>query len=71
MSLPKNFHQDQLTHLCSSIKIDNRLHATHMSLYAALLFIWSKNDFTNPFIASRAELMTISKLGSTATYPTG
>jgi hypothetical protein len=68
MTLMKNFQKDQLTQLCSSIKIDNRLHATHMSLYAALLIIWSTNNFTNPFTASRAELMTISKLGSTATY---
>lgn len=47
---------------------DNRLHSSHVSLYLTLLIIWKQNLFSNPFTISRKQLMTITKIGSYATY---
>ncbi|MFY0608533.1 MAG: hypothetical protein JXR10_17585 [Cyclobacteriaceae bacterium] len=47
---------------------DNRLHATHVSLYISLFTLWNLNRFENPISINREEVMKISKIGSRNTY---
>lgn len=47
---------------------DDRLRPQHISLYAALLFYWNNNQFRNPLMLRRKELMRLSKIGSKDTY---
>ena len=50
------------------VKRDDRLSATHVSLYLALFQFWNYNRFQNPFRIYREELMQLSKIGSKNTY---
>ena len=54
--------------LLNSIRTDERLLATHISLFTALFVQWQWNDFKSPFPITRKELMTYSKIASIATY---
>lgn len=47
---------------------DNRLNATHISLYVALFQIWNNNFFREVFYINREEVMEFSKIGSKSTY---
>jgi hypothetical protein len=47
---------------------DQRLIATHISLFSALFIQWQRNSFANPFAVTRRELMAFSKIASIATY---
>jgi hypothetical protein len=47
---------------------DERLMATHISLFTALFVQWQRNDFVSPFPATRKELMGYSRIASIATY---
>jgi hypothetical protein len=47
---------------------DERLLATHISLFTALFIQWQRNGFVSPFPVTRKKLMTISKIASVATY---
>ena len=47
---------------------DNRLNATHISLYVALFQIWNYNYFKPEFYINREEIMAFSKIGSKSTY---
>ena len=47
---------------------DDRLMATHVSLFTALFIQWQRNNFVSPFPITRRELMTHSKIASVATY---
>jgi hypothetical protein len=47
---------------------DSRLNSSHVSLYLALLLVWEQNSFVNPFRITRERLMSLSKIGSLATY---
>lgn len=47
---------------------DNRLHASHVSLFFALLIVQGRQGMANPFVVSRELLMELSKVGSTRTY---
>lgn len=47
---------------------DLELNPTHISLYMAIFQLWNQNRFKNPISISRDELMTLSKIGSNATY---
>ncbi|SDP99694.1 hypothetical protein SAMN05428975_5121 [Mucilaginibacter sp. OK268] len=47
---------------------DQRLIATHISLFSALFIQWQRNGFANPFAVTRRELMAFSKIASIATY---
>jgi hypothetical protein len=58
----------QTNNLSLRLSTDDRLHSSHVSLYLALLVIWQQNLFVNPFIINRNQLMSISKIGSYATY---
>lgn len=52
----------------NKITEDNRLHATHVSLYISLFTLWNLNRFENPISINREEVMKISKIGSRNTY---
>lgn len=47
---------------------DNRLNATHVSMYLAMFVLWNHNRFQNPISINRAEVMKLSKIGSQGTY---
>ncbi|MBS1521569.1 MAG: hypothetical protein JST50_11265 [Bacteroidetes bacterium] len=47
---------------------DDRLMATHVSLFAALFIQWQRNNFLALFLLPSGELMTHSKIASVATY---
>jgi hypothetical protein len=47
---------------------DQRLLATHISLYTALFICWQRQGFAQPFAVCRRELMGFSKIASVATY---
>ena len=52
----------------SQVKKDQRLHANHVSLYLALFHVWNYHRFQNPFPILREEVMSLSCIGSRATY---
>ncbi len=56
------------TEFSTVIFSEDRLNPTHISLYFALLQFWNRNDFQNPIIISRSELMPLSKISSYGTY---
>jgi hypothetical protein len=47
---------------------DERLMATHMSLFTALFVFFQRNGFVSPFTITRAGLMACSRIVSIATY---
>ena len=47
---------------------DERLMATHMSLFTALFIHFQRNGFVSPFPVTRAGLMACSRIASVATY---
>jgi len=47
---------------------DQRLMATHISLFTALFVQWQRNDFISPIPVTRKELMGYSRIASIATY---
>lgn len=54
--------------LLKRISGDDRLIATHVSLFTALFIHWQRNGFVSPFPITRRELMAFSKIASVATY---
>jgi len=54
--------------LLKRVSGDDRLMATHASVFTALFIQWQRNSFVNPFPIIRRELMTYSKIASVATY---
>jgi len=47
---------------------DNRLSAYHISIYNALLNIWSKKDFTNQFFIEKYDVMRRAHITRNPTY---
>ncbi|QEM06321.1 hypothetical protein DIU31_023395 [Mucilaginibacter rubeus] len=47
---------------------DERLNATHVSLFTGLFVHWQRNGYANPFSITRKAMMTFSKIASIATY---
>ena len=47
---------------------DERLNATHVSLFIGLFVHWQRNGYASPFAITRKEMMTFSKIASIATY---
>lgn len=47
---------------------EQRLMATHISLFTALFVQWQRNDFISPFPVTLKELMGYSRIASIATY---
>ncbi|MBD0831514.1 hypothetical protein [Aestuariibaculum sediminum] len=48
--------------------LDERLNATHVSLYFALFQLWNYYHFPESFFISREDVMKMAKLGSKSTY---
>jgi len=47
---------------------DQRLLATHISLFTAMFVAWQQNGYASPFAVTRKGLMAFSKIASVATY---
>lgn len=47
---------------------DQRVIATHVSLFTALFIQWQRSGFNSPFAVTRKDLMAYSKIASNATY---
>lgn len=47
---------------------DDRLNATHLSLFTGLFVHWQKSGFTSPFAITRKAMMAFSRIASIATY---
>ena len=58
----------ELTAFYSAIHDDNRIGATHISLYMALFQFYNLNKFRNPVNITRAALMEIAKISGLGTY---
>lgn len=57
-----------LTQFLTSIREDNRISPTHISLYMALFQLYILNCFQNPIEISRLTVMDRSKISGLATY---
>lgn len=51
-----------------SVIKDQRMTPAHLSLYVALFQLWSINEYVNPFLICRKDVMQLSKIKSFATY---
>jgi hypothetical protein len=47
---------------------DDRLNATHLSLFTGLIVHWQRSGFASPFAITRKAMMAFSKIASIATY---
>ena len=47
---------------------DPRIGPMHISLYAAILYIWSEQGFTGPVVVSARKLMPAAKIGGKGPY---
>ncbi len=57
-----------LTDVTERFKTDDRLNATHISIYYALFQYWNLFRFRKQFFVQREEIMQASKVGSLSTY---
>ncbi|PKD18417.1 hypothetical protein APR41_04505 [Salegentibacter salinarum] len=57
-----------LTEVTEKFKNDDRLNATHISIYYALFQYWNLFRFRKQFFVQREEIMQASKVGSLTTY---
>jgi len=57
-----------LTDVTEKFKDDDRLNATHISIYYALFQYWNLFRFRKQFFIQREEIMQASKVGSLTTY---
>lgn len=58
----------ELTSFYKAIKQDNRISPSHIALYMALFECWNQNDFQNPILIKRQQVMEIAKISGLATY---
>lgn len=58
----------ELTSFYSAIRNDNRIGATHISLYMALFQFYNLSDFHNPVAITRTSVMDVAKISGLATY---
>jgi hypothetical protein len=64
-------HTNYIKHLnafFAKVRTDDRLNATHISLYMALFHVWNQHRFCSPFPIVREEIMKLSRIGSRSTY---
>ena len=47
---------------------DNRIGATHISMYMALLYLHNQNGLANPVSITRGTVMELAKISGLATY---
>jgi hypothetical protein len=58
----------ELTRFYSAIKNDNRIGATHITMYMALFQFYNLNQFCNPVYITRVSVMEVAKISGLATY---
>lgn len=58
----------ELTNFFKTIREDNRITTTHISLYMALFELWNQNEFQNSFCMSRRAVMEAAKISGLATF---
>ena len=58
----------ELTRFYSAIREDNRIGATHISVYMALFQFYNLNKFENPILITRKAVMETAKINGLATY---
>ena len=58
----------ELSSFFVSIRSDNRISTSHISLYMALFECWNQNDFQNPVTIKRKQVMEAAKISGLATY---
>jgi hypothetical protein len=63
-----NLQEEKRLMLFKRIANDRDLLTSHISLFAALYICWQRKDFSIPFPVTRKELMSYSKIASSATY---
>jgi hypothetical protein len=49
---------------------DSRINKGHVSLYVALVYIWSRQNYIGPVLIYSREIMPLAKISSTPTYHT-
>jgi hypothetical protein len=63
-----NVSPEILEKLYLKITLDSRTTVWHISLYAALLYLWSRSGFDNRIKVSRKQLMKLARFKSFVTY---
>lgn len=58
----------ELTRFYEAIKEDSRISPTHIAVYMALFECWNQNDFQNPVLIKRRQVMEAAKISGLATY---
>ena len=61
-------HADELDAFYAAIREDHRIGPTHISLYMAIFYLYSCNNFVNPVPVRRVLLMELTKISGLATY---
>lgn len=58
----------QLNHFLNKAKKDVRLLPSHISIYVAVVSLWSNSNIKNVFRIIRKDIMVLSHINSIATY---
>ena len=58
----------QISTFFESIKEDNRITTSHISVYMALIECWKQNNFQSPIPINRSVIMQTAKISGIATY---
>ena len=62
------FCQKWHSHFFGKALCDEKLSCVHLSLYAAILYLWSLNNCVNPIRVTRNSLMHLAKISSFTTF---
>ena len=57
-----------IENLYGNLITDERLSVSHLSIYMALILLWHRNSFKNPFPISRKGIMELAHVNSVVTY---
>ncbi len=57
-----------LSDFFDAIAGDSRISITHIGVYAAILYCWSKNDFVSPIQVFSHEIMRVAGISAATTY---
>jgi hypothetical protein len=58
----------ELSRFYEAIREDNRILPSHIAVYMALFERWSRQEFQNPVLIVRGEIMQAAKISGLATY---
>ena len=57
-----------LSRFFATCQADQRMTTTHVSLYMALVYQWTLNQYANPLLIERNAVMNLAKISGMATY---